>query len=411
MRNDHLSTHGVTLFLGAGFSCEAIMPIMDKFGEYSEKQLWGGDPFDGLYRNKNRLSYNLLKRCGETYEAFRKNFRNIKLESFNADNMEDLFTLAELLMECNQERLKLKIEDIESRNILSQQTDIQDLINCIHLWLWQIFRRIPLYDPRRCSEEAVSTYKKFMEHIIDYGKDYGFPNINILTTNYDLIIEYLCNLKNLKISYPIHKSEYEFEPTLCEKSNPSTGCFTVCSNNNHSADYLTLCKLHGSVNFFEPKPDKKDFYRANKVKIIAETGGKVGESNIKNRLPTISALDAIHELYTNRNLLPSLIPPTYAKLTKHAWLRSIWSHALDALSNSQKWIFIGYSFPPTDGHLKSLINLALMKSENPPKVVMVSPSSDIVDNYKPIIGDHFTFYKKRFSEFVNDGDFKEEINI
>lgn len=402
-----MNIYKTALFLGAGFSCEADMPIMSGFGAYSENQILGKGNFSGLIKNKDKLAYGLLKERGEIYEAFRKKYKKTKLGGgFDANNLEDVFTLAELLLECDQRKIDIDIEDIENKNTFHKDIDIEELIDSIHIWLWQLFRRIPLHNIKKwgISPETETAYKNFILHVNHYGTEYGFQNINLITTNYDMLIEYLCNAQNLKIAYPIEKKFFEFEPSICESPKPATGDFAIPFEQYNTPNYLAIAKLHGSVNFFE-----KRIGNDNKVRIISETGGKTGNSSIKNNLPTISALDAIYELYSNRKLLPSLIPPTYAKLKKYAWLRSIWSHTLNALSNCRKWIFIGYSFPPTDGHLKTLINLALMQSEHWPEVVVVSPSSNIIYNYREIIGDRFTLYQKPFSAFINNGDFEKEI--
>jgi len=121
------------------------------------------------------------------------------------------------------------------------------------------------------------------------------------------------------------------------------------------------------------------------------------------------AVEAIHELTVNRNLVPEIIPPTYAKLQHNDWLRDIWEYAAKSLINAQKWIFIGYSFPSTDGFMRSLINLALVsrKGATLPQVTVVDVDKEgkIEKNYKEVFDDNFlNFRKESFNDFITSGE-------
>ena len=105
----------IVLFLGAGFSFEAHQPIMNESGKFSKGQLYGFPPFNGIIKHKKWNAYKLLKENGEIFEGFRKYCKEkTKFHQFNADNMEDLFTLAEMMDECGYENLILNIQDIET---------------------------------------------------------------------------------------------------------------------------------------------------------------------------------------------------------------------------------------------------------------------------------------------------------
>jgi len=124
------------------------------------------------------------------------------------------------------------------------------------------------------------------------------------------------------------------------------------------------------------------------------------------------AVDAIHELTINRNLVPAIIPPTYAKLEDRDWLREIWKCAADALSSASKWIFIGYSFPRSDGFMKSLINLSLIfRKQRLPEIIVVDPdpNGNIKINCEHFFGKNFHLEKKKFSEVIDTGFLKKNI--
>ena len=391
----------IILFLGAGFSMEAHQPIMSKFGDFSYAQLWGSDKnsyaggFKGIGHptHQKYLSYEILKSSGEIFEALRKKCKSNNKDSFDSNNMEDLFTYAEMREQCDYKRINLKLHDIEDRKFSTVNLSNQELVREIKIWLWQIFRRIPIHNPKKWLIDRVRIDDKFYLKFINYLADRGLSNFYLITTNYDLIIEYLCNYTGNKIFYPVN------DYSLKEINSDTKGIYTTTKN---STNTLLYCKLHGSVNYYEKKN------HPNKLYVNSFLGGKVGESKNVPNLPSASSLDSIYNLI-NDNLFPALIPPSYAKLEKQAWLMNIWNTALNSLIEANKWIFIGYSFPPSDGHMRSLINLALMERKIAPSIVLVSPDKNIIDNYKMLIDHNFKFYKKTFSEFIRE-DFKFEID-
>lgn len=384
----------VALILGAGFSAEACQPIMSKFGEFSIKQLYGIKPFDGIIKQQNKNAYYLLKEYGEVYEAF-KNYclRNSKFGMFNANNMEDLFAFAEMLKVCGEKKLLLEIDDIESQKRVKKKVCIDDILHAIYIWLWQIFRRVPLNNPKKwnITKESENAYYSFVQTLYEYG----FKNIDIITTNYDILVEFLCNCNGHKVNYPI--IDYKGERTICNDDKPSKGNFLVGADERLSPNTLNLYKLHGSVNYFLPIVNNK-----SKLRLITETGGEVGKSFVKDLFPSISAIDAIYELYEDRHLIPSIVQPSFTKINRSSWLESTWKYSAEALYGADKWIFIGYSFPPSDGHIRSLFNMALVNKNNYPEIIVVSPFYDTIYNYKQIFNEEFVFYKRYFSNFINN---------
>jgi len=393
------SEEQIVLFLGAGFSVEAHQPIMNTFGNFSEAQYWGSlkdsyaGGFKGIIKHSHYDSSEILKNSGEIFEALRNKCKLNSSCGFNPDNMEDLFTYAEMREQCNYENISLNIQDAYNQKI-SKIIKNAELVKEIKIWLWQIFRRVPINNPSKWKiqnkEIDRAPYLDFMDKIISRG----VGNFSVLTTNYDLIIEYLCNyVGNHKVYYPIN----DYIPKSVNES--TTGNYLT---ENRGSPSLSYCKLHGSVNYFEASNDP------GKIYINSELGGKRGKSGIKDKLPSVTALDSAIYILKTQSLFPAIIPPTYAKLEKRVWLQDIWSAALKSLINSNKWIFIGYSFPPTDGHMKSLINLALMEKTTSPSIVLVSPDSSVIENYEIFTEQNFRFYEKSFSRFVEE-DFENEI--
>ena len=381
----------LAFFLGAGFSKNADLPIMSEFASYSDNQLQSMKLKHGPNSNSPRNAAPLLIKSGELYELFRQYLNNappFKLSSFSSDNMEDLFTMAEMMLNCNFQEV----------NLNGENRSLSEILLAIRLWLWKIYQRIPIHNPSRYNI-SVGPYNKFIERLYQYG----LHNISIITTNYDMIIEYLFHQHGVKVCYPISEKNFEFDDLCGPNIRIASGL------SSYGTNMPTLCKLHGSINFFSARASND-----KKLRIVADTAqSPVGRSTISENAPSIMAVDAIHELTENRDLVPEIIPPSYAKLRDNDWLREIWEYAVKALINAQKWIFIGYSFPSTDGFMRSLINLSLMSRTGAfPEITIIDPdiSGSVEHNYNQVFGAKtFSFFKTSFINFIESGELNNVI--
>ena len=107
------------IFLGAGFSKDADLPIMSEFGEYSVNELQSLKDKHGPNSNSPRNAATLLINKGELFEEFRKyciDHKPPELKSFSSENMEDLFTIAEIMYQCGKRNIEINGEKILSAN-------------------------------------------------------------------------------------------------------------------------------------------------------------------------------------------------------------------------------------------------------------------------------------------------------
>ena len=73
--------------------------------------------------------------------------------------------------------------------------------------------------------------------------------------------------------------------------------------------------------------------------------------------------------------VPNIIPPTWSKrFERRGKYNYIWNQAEYAINVSDKIVFIGYSMPKLDIHIRYLIKLGLLNSENKKEVYVVKPT-------------------------------------
>lgn len=88
----------------------------------------------------------------------------------------------------------------------------------------------------------------------------------------------------------------------------------------------------------------------------------------------------------------------------------IWKGAFDAIKDATIILFIGYSFPETDGFIRSLFQSAAIYWENSPVVHVIDPracdTNDLGKRYKRYfrpIGSNLKLYPKGFLDALSEG--------
>ncbi len=82
-------------------------------------------------------------------------------------------------------------------------------------------------------------------------------------------------------------------------------------------------------------------------------------------------------------LEPFFVTPTYVKQFNNPHIQMVWHNAYIELAEAQKIVFIGYSLPPSDYHVRTLLLRALNPSAD---IVVVSHGRKDLRNYKSFFG-------------------------
>ncbi len=369
-----MNERDIVLFLGAGFSSDAGLPIMSKFGEESEKE------YKGLLKHTSPESHSfrnaapLLREAGLTFQHFQEFCKRAStLSCDDVNNLETVFCIAEALRESGCSELNLE----------SQRYEINVLIRQIQLWLWKIYQQCPVMNPERNRDKKVNeeTYKRFFPIIKNDCK-----RITVISTNYDLVYEYLSWTHDMRCFYPFNNDK--------KVKAIEAGCGSekyICQNENEHPSTIIMCKLHGSVNYFQNvcKDETDDLF----VTCDISDGNPIGKSKIKRNVPAIFAVDAIWDIRKKygETFTPAIIPPTYAKLARKSWLVEIWNSAFNALKNAKKIVFIGYSMPESDGFMRSLIHgaMASRNCKTLPEIYVIDPCKKVFEEYKGFFKEMF----------------------
>lgn len=181
-----------------------------------------------------------------------------------------------------------------------------------------------------------------MSEVIEYSlrESTGYTHLNLLhnlqkrndfaliSTNYDILIDKSILEIGKDIDYGFNYNEQAY--------------FT---------ESIPLFKIHGSLNWLYCPVCKK-------IKIT---------HNLKSMLSLVGVLyGLINAVCPNcHSLMESvIIPPSFFKDYQNMYSNNIWNNAEQQLSNAQKIIFCGYSFPDADIYIKYLLKRVEMINRN-----------------------------------------------
>ncbi len=338
----------------------ANYPTMAMFGARSEWRYHDWTKHEPSVSAKpksgHRKAASLMLNAAKTYRDFESWCRrSAHVVNIDIENVEALFCMAEALQ--GEKRLiKLNQGEVSAEEVLRQ----------IKIWLWDMYRPYPPHDsPYRFAK---APYKKLIAELQQY-------EVTVLTTNYDVLFEIAAWEMKWKCWYP-----FDGKYTSLLAGRGTKEFVNLCKTRGP-----LVCKLHGSVNYFMGVDGNK-FGVAN----IVSSADKVGLSPKMKGRPQINAADAIYELRERYGdqLVPAIVPPVYDKSehTRDDWLKNIWRHAFEAVADADNLIFIGYSLPPTDGYMASMLKAAVASRETDRslRVAVIDPSDTVTANYERV---------------------------
>lgn len=103
-----------------------------------------------------------------------------------------------------------------------------------------------------------------------------------------------------------------------------------------------------------------------------------------------------------------MVTPTFVKEYKSVHLGAVWNAALRALCESSEWVFIGYSLPKDDIHIKTMLIRAYRvwaDDHRFPNILVVGRHHDdgLLQSYRHLFRDKVSMYPKDFTSYVKGG--------
>lgn len=198
--------------------------------------------------------------------------------------------------------------------------------------------------------------REFIRKILEFRNKNN--EVTIISTNYDIILDNSlidvcksCNYGAL-LRHCIHWN-HNIEEINEVNGHKTWGGGNIVINKGD----IPLLKIHGSLNWFYcPKCDEIDLTVKNKgATILADTQSKFICDN----------------KFCTSFYKPLLVTPTMLKVYNNSFLKKIWDMSDSAISKADRLVFIGYSLPEADYHIRSLISKSLIKNANIDEILVI----------------------------------------
>lgn len=312
------------------------------------------------------------------------------------------------------------------------QKAISEIINqyLIKVFGWQEHSRFPtLEDYFTCIDLSANTghnlgmkhtpkmlraIRRMSIHRIFQILDYKYEHSNVIdnflrlvlqrekagfvVTNWDIVLE-----RGLQDQGAEDKINYGFE---CYKWQ------TIHRKQNNTDDVLVL-KMHGSSNWVYCENCVTIFYDLDKKLALHNMIG-LNEADFRlfKKRPKGEFQEALgvtrHSRkcrYCQRNLATHITTFSFRKSYRTFAYSSIWHNAQTLLSQSDEWIFVGYSLPDTDFEFKHMLKTAELTrgKKNLPKILVIVKNDLAAENrFRAFFGKRIEqTYQGGLEEFVS----------
>ena len=314
----------VVLFLGAGFSRAVNLPVMREFFGAVTKTDELTDDDKQFVRNLRQLARD-----------------GASMLQGDRDNLEHVLSFALMTAEFEE-----------------KQSDKPNSGEQLKLILQQVYRKIDLQSSTRL--------RKWLQVLLNMegGKPCNYQ-LTVLTTNYDLVAEFGLWSIGLRTRLPIEWQHYK------EENAERDSLYSIDGNGP------LLCKLHGSLNWFEGASESSSF---GVEATVSQVQGPDLASERPWYLPLICTGNYLRE---NPTPPPLIVPPTLYKQDAREQFQVIWQSAHKALERADRICIIGYSFPESDTHMKYFLASALAKNIDLPRIDIIDPeATNIVERLR-----------------------------
>lgn len=239
------------------------------------------------------------------------------------------------------------------------------------------------------------TYRKFWDLVSETNR-----NVSVVTMNYDTLldeafdflypdkayIDYCIELMNYHHYHDISAFDWWVNPrepvSVWEGGDPKP---------------IKLIKVHGSLNWKYCNCCNQVLLTAWNTKIDLSSMGFKGYIGASCENPKAVDFDLTCPLDGNR-FDTFIVPPSHIKDLSHPVINKLLDETAIEIRKVKKIVFVGYSFPEADVHIKALFRKNMKDST---EIYVVDPylNDSIRSNYNSLSASPF-FYDKTFESFV-----------
>lgn len=240
-------------------------------------------------------------------------------------------------------------------------------------------------------------YKKFLECLDSHNK-----NVSIITMNYDTLLDesfdFLYPSKAL-IDYCINFMNYEEYDKIDAFNWWDNPRQPVTIWDNQIPSPIKIIKIHGSLNWKYCNCCNQVLLTPWDTKIDLVAQGFKGRIGASCENPE----EIVFDLKCPNDDTPFdtfIVPPSHIKDLNHPAISKLFDEAAIEIRKTKKIVFVGYSFPEADVHIKALFKKNIL-DETEIEVVDPYLNDKIESNYKSI-SLNVVFVKDSFENYIEN---------
>lgn len=203
------------------------------------------------------------------------------------------------------------------------------------------------------------------------------PQLGLITTNYDIGLEYELydGLGRPEVSARVDLGfDWRDARTNEERTRPS-------------APSLRVYKLHGSLDVLKCSVCGYVYFNPYGAIAVHAFRDQLDDNNT-----CICRDDARLQLH--------IVSPSLVRDVRDASLLSVWRSALEWLRTADEWLIIGYSLPPEDLAVRSLLLRAYTARSQPPRITVIQQGDADRARYK-LLFPHCTYDSEGLESFLH----------
>jgi hypothetical protein len=293
--------------------------------------------------------------------------------------LEDVFTLFDLVISGRQYCVGFHWTDVEAAR--------RDLIREMMFVFHDALKEIPVRE--RCFYDGIAAY--LLEKRLSSG--HAPDTLAVISLNWDSLFEESV-YRVLNESKGLRKADVDF---CCYTNRLSSKCAHTNSLVQKSLKIfnLKLLKLHGSISWL---------LCPNCNRLFVELGGtELDESKclfpeVCDACRLVCSRRGAADSYPAPLLEPFIITPTFRKEFLNPHVQMIWYNAHINLAEADRIVFVGYSLPDADYHIRALLKRSVSKSTAIDLVLPPGESGslqmDRKDRTQTVLGRYELFFGK-----------------
>lgn len=257
--------------------------------------------------------------------------------------------------------------------------------------------KLVYYSIAKKGGKSKGIYRQFWERIKELNR-----NVSVITTNYDVLldeafdflypdqgfIDYCLNLMNYDHYEAIEAFDWWEDPRK-----------PVQVWGGASPRPIKIIKVHGSLNWKYCSACAQVLLTPWDTDLNLSSGGfmtkEYGSCEGPPKEPSLLKCPIDGALFGTL-----IVPPSYYKSLEHPAITTLMHEAARELRIAKKIVFVGYSFPESDVHLKALLHRNLQK-EVEITVINRSITNELALSFKSL-SDRANFIAKSFEDVLND---------